>query len=132
VDGLAARLDARGEDEREGKRERLRSGFIGRRSAVEREGEVHGRPQTNDAGRAATTISGDRERLGQMAGQRGKAGRGQRSLGKRRHRHWCSAHGWRSGGGASGREKSEQSRAEGLEVDERTDSKFSKNTGTPL
>jgi hypothetical protein len=44
----------------------------------------------------------------------------------------CSAHGRRSSGGASGREKSEQSRAEGLEVDKRTDSKFSKNTGTPL
>jgi hypothetical protein len=44
----------------------------------------------------------------------------------------CSAHGQRSGSGASGREKSEQSRVEGLEVDERTDSKFSKNTGTPL
>jgi hypothetical protein len=37
-----ARLDVRGEEEREGRRERLRSGFIGRRSAVEREGEVHG------------------------------------------------------------------------------------------
>jgi hypothetical protein len=44
----------------------------------------------------------------------------------------CSAHGRRSGGGASGREKSEQSRAEGLKVVERTDLKFSKNTGTPL
>jgi hypothetical protein len=88
ANGSAARLDARGEEEREGKRERLRSGFIGRRSAVEREGEVHGRPQTNDAGRAATTISGGGERLGQMAGQRGKAGRGQRSSGKRRRGHW--------------------------------------------
>jgi hypothetical protein len=28
--------------------------------------------------------------------------------------------------------KSEQSRAKGLKVDERTDSQFSKNTGTPL
>jgi hypothetical protein len=76
VNGSAARLDARGEEEREGKRERLQSGFIGRSSAVEREGEVHGRPQTKDAGRAATTISGSRERLGHMAGQRGTAGRG--------------------------------------------------------
>jgi hypothetical protein len=42
---------------------------------------VHGQPQTNDAGRTATTISSGGERLGQMAGQRGKAGRGQRSSG---------------------------------------------------
>jgi hypothetical protein len=68
ADGSAARLDARGEEEREGKRERLRSGFIGRRSAVEREGEVHSRPQTNDTGRASMMISGGGERLGQMAG----------------------------------------------------------------
>jgi hypothetical protein len=40
-----------------------------------------------------------------------------------------------AGEAAAGRQaegKSEQSRAEGLKVDERTDSQFSKNTGTPL
>jgi hypothetical protein len=44
ADGLTTRLDARGEEGREGERERLQSGFIGRRSAVEREREVHSRP----------------------------------------------------------------------------------------
>jgi hypothetical protein len=44
ADGLTAQLDARGEEGREGERERLRLGFIGRRSAVEREREVHSRP----------------------------------------------------------------------------------------
>jgi hypothetical protein len=103
ANGSAARLDARGEEEREGKRERLRSGFIGRSSVVEREGEVHARPQTNDAGRAATTISGSGERLEQMAGQCGMAGRGQRSSGKRRHGHRGGTwHGleWRGAAGA--------------------------------
>jgi hypothetical protein len=65
ADVLTARLDARGEEGREGERERLRSGFIGRRSAVEREGEVHGQPQTHNAGRAATMISGGGERHGE-------------------------------------------------------------------
>jgi hypothetical protein len=40
-----------------------------------------------------------------------------------------------AGKAATGRRaegKSEQSRAEGLKVDERTDSQFSKNTGTTL
>jgi hypothetical protein len=55
ADGSAARLDARGEEEREGKRERLRSGFIGRSSAIEREGEVH-------AGHRPTTSAGLRRR----------------------------------------------------------------------
>jgi hypothetical protein len=116
---LAARLDVRGEEEREGRRERLRSSFIGRRSAVEREGEVHGRPQTNDAGRAATTISGGGAARvdgraawqgGERPAQFGEAAA--RTLG--RHMAWfgvaqggrCSAHGWRSGGEASHREKS--------------------------
>jgi hypothetical protein len=75
-----------------------------RHSAVEREGEVHGRPQTNNAGRAATTISGGRERLGQMVGQCGKVGRGQRSSGKRRRGHWGGTwHGLERRGAAGAR-----------------------------
>jgi hypothetical protein len=80
ADGLTAWLDARGE----GERERLRSGFIGRRSAVEREREVHDRPQTHNAGRAATTISGGGERLGRRQGsvaRRGEASAGRGSGG---------------------------------------------------
>jgi hypothetical protein len=64
ADGLTDRLDARGEEGREGEQQRPRSGFIGRRSAVEKEREVHDRPQTHNAGRAATMISGGGERLG--------------------------------------------------------------------
>jgi hypothetical protein len=74
ADGLTARLDAHGEEGREGERERLRSGFIGRRSAVEREREVHGRPQTDNADRAATTISGGGERLGRRQGSMARRG----------------------------------------------------------
>jgi hypothetical protein len=145
ADGLAARLDARGEEEREGKRERLRSGFIGRCSVVERKGEVHAgtdqrrrsgcdddkrrRRAARADGRAAWQGGERPARVGEAAAwtlgrhvARFRAAQGGR----------CSAHGWRSGGGASGREKSEQSRAEGLKVDEGTDSQFSKNAGTPL
>jgi hypothetical protein len=84
ADGLTARLDTRGEEGREGEQERLRSGFIGRRSAVEKEREVHGRPQTHNTGRDATTISGGRERLGRQQGsvaRPGEASAGQGSGG---------------------------------------------------
>jgi hypothetical protein len=49
-------------------------------------------------------ISGGGERLGQMAGQRGKAGRGQRSSGKWRRRHWGGTwHGLERRGAAGAR-----------------------------
>jgi hypothetical protein len=57
-------------------------------------------------GQVAVTASGGEERLGHIAGQRGKAGRGQRGSGKRwggSARHSVG----KSGGGASGKETEE-------------------------
>jgi hypothetical protein len=145
ADGLTARLDARGEEGREGERERLWLGFIWRRSAVEREREVNSRRQTHNADRAVMTISGGGERLGRHHGsmaRRGEAsaGRGSGGAGTGAARGpvrvaWAASARYMAGEAVAGRwaeGKSEQSRAEGLEVDERTNSQFSKNIGTPL